>query len=70
VDFDKLGGSGESGKGIWSPYRQSPEVGLVRKVHVIALMAALIYVTTWVLAAPHVQSGSAAANPTSVVGIR
>lgn len=70
MDFDKLGGSGELGKGIWSPYRQSPEVGLVRKVHAIALMVALIYVTTWVLAAVHVQSRSSAANPASVVRVR
>ena len=54
-------------KGIWSTYLASPEGGSpVRKVHVIALMVALIYVTTWVLAMHATPRGSIAA-PTSVV---
>jgi hypothetical protein len=38
----------------------------VRKVHVIALMVALIYVTTWVLAM-HGTPRASIADPTSVV---
>ena len=40
----------------------------MRKLHVVALMVALIFVTTWVLAA-RVQTRTAAAHPASVVHV-
>jgi hypothetical protein len=40
----------------------------VRKIPVVALMVALIFVTTWVLSA-HVQSRTVVAHPASVVHV-
>ena len=63
-----MGGSGGSAAGVPSRHLKSREVAQVRKIPVVALMVALIYVTTWVLAA-RVQPRTAIAHPASVVHV-
>ena len=63
-----MGSSGGSAAGVPSSHLKSREVGQVRKLHVVALIVALIYVTTWVLAA-RVQPRTDIAHPASVVHV-
>ena len=63
-----MGGLGGSATGVPSLHLKSREVGQVRKLHVVALMVALIYVTTWVLAA-HARPRADIAHPASVVHV-
>jgi hypothetical protein len=63
-----MGGSGEPTAGVPSRHLKSREVGQVRKLHVVALMVALIYVTTWVLAA-HARPRADVAHPAVVVHV-